>query len=172
MYRERKSWEKVHLVSSISYSAYPVSDTVNGFSFHPFLPMAASSSGHRRFGVLDDSNDDVLLTGKYCWNNSLEYHYMVKLLNSSVVNYFQCSCHISSYALICRIPHSHFPLFVKQICGHTLLILFTSLDTKMLKSSAQFSQCSHFFVRNVLCYFSGLCDYKIVLVLLTCKVLI
>ncbi|KAF3678894.1 putative pseudouridine-5'-monophosphatase-like isoform 1 [Capsicum annuum] len=39
------------------------SDTVNGFSFHPFLPMAASSSGHRRFGVLDDSNDDVLLTG-------------------------------------------------------------------------------------------------------------
>ncbi|CAN4083950.1 unnamed protein product [Withania somnifera] len=39
------------------------SDTVNGFSFHPFLPMAASSSGHRRFGVLDDSDEDVLLTG-------------------------------------------------------------------------------------------------------------
>ncbi|MCD7456000.1 hypothetical protein HAX54_030427 [Datura stramonium] len=39
------------------------SDTVNGFSFHPFLPMAASSSGHRRFGVLDDSQEDMLLAG-------------------------------------------------------------------------------------------------------------
>ncbi|XP_009768009.1 uncharacterized protein LOC107788521 isoform X2 [Nicotiana tabacum] len=39
------------------------SDTVNGFSFHPFLPMAASSSGHRRFGVLDDACEDLLLTG-------------------------------------------------------------------------------------------------------------
>ncbi|TMX00606.1 hypothetical protein EJD97_000468 [Solanum chilense] len=39
------------------------SDTVNGFSFHPFLPMAASSSGQRRFGVIDDSHEDMLLTG-------------------------------------------------------------------------------------------------------------
>lgn len=34
-------------------------DTVNGFCFHPYLPMAASSSGHRRFGILDECNDDL-----------------------------------------------------------------------------------------------------------------
>lgn len=38
-------------------------DTVNGFSFHPFLPMAASSSGHRRFDTLDDSPEDLSLSG-------------------------------------------------------------------------------------------------------------
>lgn len=37
-------------------------DTVNGFAFHPFLPMAASSSGHRRYGCLDDSFEDVILS--------------------------------------------------------------------------------------------------------------
>ncbi|KAL3519646.1 hypothetical protein ACH5RR_017795 [Cinchona calisaya] len=37
-------------------------DTVNGFSFHPYLPMAASSSGHRRYGDLDDSYEDVILS--------------------------------------------------------------------------------------------------------------
>lgn len=36
-------------------------DTVNGFSFHPFLPMAASSSGHRRFP--DDDFEDLHLSG-------------------------------------------------------------------------------------------------------------
>ncbi|KAH7516000.1 hypothetical protein FEM48_Zijuj10G0088100 [Ziziphus jujuba var. spinosa] len=38
-------------------------DTVNGFSFHPFLPMAASSSGHRRFVIPDDGNGDLHLSG-------------------------------------------------------------------------------------------------------------
>ncbi|KAH7857946.1 hypothetical protein Vadar_018194 [Vaccinium darrowii] len=38
-------------------------DTVNGFSFHPFLPLAASSSGHRRFDTLDDSPEDFSLSG-------------------------------------------------------------------------------------------------------------
>ncbi|KAK0579046.1 hypothetical protein LWI29_020121 [Acer saccharum] len=38
-------------------------DTVNGFSFHPYLPMAASSSGHRRFEAPDDGNRDLHLTG-------------------------------------------------------------------------------------------------------------
>ncbi|KAK9267315.1 hypothetical protein L1049_009738 [Liquidambar formosana] len=37
-------------------------DTVNGFSFHPFLPMAASSSGHRRFGTPDDCNEELSST--------------------------------------------------------------------------------------------------------------
>ncbi|XP_019162100.1 PREDICTED: telomerase Cajal body protein 1 [Ipomoea nil] len=39
------------------------SDTVNGFSYHPFLPMAATSSGHRRFVGLDDSYEDMVLSG-------------------------------------------------------------------------------------------------------------
>ncbi|CAN8231142.1 unnamed protein product [Cochlearia groenlandica] len=34
------------------------SDTVNAFCFHPYLPMAATSSGHRRFAVPDDNEDD------------------------------------------------------------------------------------------------------------------
>ncbi|XP_044462010.1 telomerase Cajal body protein 1 [Mangifera indica] len=38
-------------------------DTVNGFSFHPFLPMAASSSGHRRFELPDEGNEDFHLSG-------------------------------------------------------------------------------------------------------------
>ncbi|XP_048235690.1 telomerase Cajal body protein 1 isoform X2 [Ricinus communis] len=38
-------------------------DTVNGFSFHPILPMAASSSGHRRFQVPDDGPEDLCLHG-------------------------------------------------------------------------------------------------------------
>ncbi|KAF6163304.1 hypothetical protein GIB67_025168 [Kingdonia uniflora] len=39
------------------------SDTVNGFSFHPFLPMSASSSGHRRFSKLDACEEEFSLTG-------------------------------------------------------------------------------------------------------------
>ncbi|RAL39445.1 hypothetical protein DM860_002978 [Cuscuta australis] len=39
------------------------SDTINGFSYHPFLPMAATSSGNRRFVGFDDSyKEDLLLT--------------------------------------------------------------------------------------------------------------
>ncbi|KAK4746412.1 hypothetical protein SAY87_012724 [Trapa incisa] len=34
------------------------SDTVNAFSYHPYLPLAASSSGHRRFEVPDDVNGE------------------------------------------------------------------------------------------------------------------
>ncbi|XP_010449051.1 PREDICTED: telomerase Cajal body protein 1-like [Camelina sativa] len=34
------------------------SDTVNTFSFHPYLPMAATSSGHRRFAIPDDDDED------------------------------------------------------------------------------------------------------------------
>ncbi|RZC03622.1 Telomerase Cajal body protein 1 isoform C [Glycine soja] len=39
-------------------------DTVNGFSFHPFLPHAVSSSGHRRFVIPDDGNEEFCLTGR------------------------------------------------------------------------------------------------------------
>ena len=41
------------------------SDTVNGFSFHPFLTMAASSSGHRRFVVPGDGEEDLYLGGNF-----------------------------------------------------------------------------------------------------------
>ncbi|XP_074272139.1 uncharacterized protein LOC141596039 [Silene latifolia] len=34
------------------------SDTVNGFSFHPYLPMAVTSSGHRRFQLPADADDE------------------------------------------------------------------------------------------------------------------
>ncbi|KAJ4755770.1 Telomerase Cajal body 1 [Rhynchospora pubera] len=33
-------------------------DTVNGMSFHPYLPLAASSSGHRRFSMSDDDDSE------------------------------------------------------------------------------------------------------------------
>ncbi|XP_073143940.1 uncharacterized protein [Henckelia pumila] len=41
------------------------SDTISGFSFHPILPMAATASGHRRFGALDvdDSQENMTRTG-------------------------------------------------------------------------------------------------------------
>ncbi|KAK7278155.1 hypothetical protein RJT34_23180 [Clitoria ternatea] len=39
-------------------------DTVNGFLFHPFLPFAVSSSGHRSFLILDNGNEDLCLTGQ------------------------------------------------------------------------------------------------------------
>ncbi|XP_065876960.1 uncharacterized protein [Euphorbia lathyris] len=40
-------------------------DTVSGFAFHPFLPVAASSSGHRRFQVpeSDDCFENLSLNG-------------------------------------------------------------------------------------------------------------
>lgn len=49
------------LLSSLSFS-----DTVNGLSFHPYLPLAASSSGHRRFAMTDDDEieDSFNLSGK------------------------------------------------------------------------------------------------------------
>lgn len=38
-------------------------DTVNGFSFHPFLPMAATSSGHRRYIALEGDEEEKSLSG-------------------------------------------------------------------------------------------------------------
>ncbi|RLN15921.1 hypothetical protein C2845_PM02G04680 [Panicum miliaceum] len=34
-------------------------DTVNGFSFHPYLPFAVTSSRHRRFGMQDEFEDEL-----------------------------------------------------------------------------------------------------------------
>ncbi|KAG2410095.1 LEC14B protein [Vigna angularis] len=39
-------------------------DTVSGFSFHPFLPHAVSSSGHRRFVIPEDGNEELRLSGR------------------------------------------------------------------------------------------------------------
>ncbi|KAL2343960.1 hypothetical protein Fmac_005245 [Flemingia macrophylla] len=55
-------------------------DTVNGFSFHPFLPHAVSSSGHRRFVVPDDDNKELCLSGNencvsmwsFCYDSTME----------------------------------------------------------------------------------------------------
>ncbi|XP_037422066.1 telomerase Cajal body protein 1-like isoform X2 [Triticum dicoccoides] len=38
-------------------------DTVNGFSFHPYLPLATTSSGHRRFGMEDEFEEESSLAG-------------------------------------------------------------------------------------------------------------
>ncbi|XP_020231455.1 telomerase Cajal body protein 1 isoform X1 [Cajanus cajan] len=55
-------------------------DTVNGFSFHPFLPHAVSSSGHRRFVIPDDDNKELCLSGNencvsvwsFCYDSTME----------------------------------------------------------------------------------------------------
>ncbi|CAI8618137.1 unnamed protein product [Vicia faba] len=57
-------------------------DTVNGFSFHPFLPHAVSSSGHRRFVMPDDDDGDgdLCLSGRencvslwsFCYDSKME----------------------------------------------------------------------------------------------------
>jgi hypothetical protein len=47
-------------------------DTVNGFAFHPFLPMAVSSSGHRRFKVPDGCDENLPLTGNYIEPDALK----------------------------------------------------------------------------------------------------
>lgn len=48
----------------LSLDAYIcISDTVNGVAFHPFLPMAATSSGHRRYGGVDESQENNSLSG-------------------------------------------------------------------------------------------------------------
>lgn len=38
-------------------------DTVNGFSFHPYMPMTVTSSGHRRFIGPDNDDEDLCLRG-------------------------------------------------------------------------------------------------------------
>ncbi|KAM3311117.1 hypothetical protein ACQJBY_031661 [Aegilops geniculata] len=38
-------------------------DTVNGFSFHPYLSLATTSSGHRRFGMQDEYEEESSLAG-------------------------------------------------------------------------------------------------------------
>lgn len=54
------------------------SDTVNGFSFHPSLSLAASSSGERRFSMPGNCEDGetilnlkgiyLLFSIKFCWD--------------------------------------------------------------------------------------------------------
>ncbi|KAL0322246.1 UNVERIFIED_CONTAM: Telomerase Cajal body protein 1 [Sesamum calycinum] len=51
-------------------------DTINGLAFHPFLPMAATSSGHRRYGGLDDSEE----------NNTLSVTIPVPPLRSDIID--------------------------------------------------------------------------------------
>ncbi|XP_051142579.1 uncharacterized protein LOC127259344 [Andrographis paniculata] len=48
-----------HWVSSFQAAL----DTINCVSFHPYYPMAATSSGHRRYGALDEADGDDRLSG-------------------------------------------------------------------------------------------------------------
>ena len=54
----------VFFLSSIHcfYIVLPA-DTVNGFSFHPYMPMTVTSSGHRRFIGPDNDDEDLCLSG-------------------------------------------------------------------------------------------------------------
>lgn len=55
-------------------------DTVNSFSFHPFLPHAVSSSGNRRFVIPDENDGDLCLSGRencvsvwsFCYDSKME----------------------------------------------------------------------------------------------------
>lgn len=53
------------LFCSISFLiiVFLILDTVNGFSFHPYLPFAATSSGHRRFSLQDEFEEELNLAG-------------------------------------------------------------------------------------------------------------
>lgn len=54
----------VHFLFCVLTWAGSLTDTINGFSFHPFFPMAASSSGQRRFcGLDEDSSGEAILNG-------------------------------------------------------------------------------------------------------------
>jgi telomerase Cajal body protein 1 len=65
----------VFLQCIISHIVYLILDTVNGFSFHPYLPFAVTSSGHRRFSLQDESEEELNLAGvcyinfRYCPSN-------------------------------------------------------------------------------------------------------
>ncbi|KAH9796721.1 WD REPEATS REGION domain-containing protein [Citrus sinensis] len=69
-------------------------DTVNGFSFHPFLPMAASSSGHRRFPV--DDFEDLHLSGiALCDENCVSvwsFLYASMMENADGINGCEFNC--------------------------------------------------------------------------------
>lgn len=59
-------------------------DTVNGFSFHPFLPMAASSSGHRRFPA--DDFEDLYLSGDENCVSMWSFLYASMMENTDGIN--------------------------------------------------------------------------------------
>ncbi|XP_028788731.1 telomerase Cajal body protein 1 [Neltuma alba] len=61
------------------------SDTVNGFSFHPFLPLAVSSSGHRRFIIPDDDdNEDLCLSGTSIGLRSRHFSFLSFILSGGI----------------------------------------------------------------------------------------
>ncbi|KAF5728641.1 telomerase Cajal body protein 1 [Tripterygium wilfordii] len=61
-------------------------DTVNGFNFHPSLPMAASSSGHRRFQVPDSVDEDLQLKGDENCASVWSFSVFSNMENSADVN--------------------------------------------------------------------------------------
>lgn len=65
-------------------------DTVNGFSFHPFLPMAASSSGHRRFPV--DDFEDLHLSGDENCVSVWSFLYASMMENADGINGCEFNC--------------------------------------------------------------------------------
>lgn len=74
-------------------------DTVNGFTFHPYLPLAASSSGNRRFDMLDNFEENTILAGKNTPSFSKQFILqccIISLVASLHILLQWQVCHISS----------------------------------------------------------------------------
>ncbi|GKV41283.1 hypothetical protein SLEP1_g48836 [Rubroshorea leprosula] len=61
-------------------------DTVNGFTFHPLLPMAASSSGHRRFQIPEEDTEELFLRGDENCASVWSFSYTSMAENSAGMN--------------------------------------------------------------------------------------
>uniref|UniRef100_I1PF98 non-specific serine/threonine protein kinase n=1 Tax=Oryza glaberrima TaxID=4538 RepID=I1PF98_ORYGL len=67
-------------------------DTVNGFVFHPYLPLATTSSGHRRFGMEDEIEEELSLAG---------------IFNKGDRSYAVRRAAVSAYAALCAVLCAH-----------------------------------------------------------------
>ncbi|XP_072972349.1 uncharacterized protein [Typha angustifolia] len=63
------------------------SDTINGFSFHPSLPLAASSSGHRRFRIVDNFEENLSFHGDENCASVWMLPYSLEVENAATSNF-------------------------------------------------------------------------------------
>lgn len=120
-------------------------DTVNGFSFHPYMPLAATSSGHRRFKAPDEGNGDTHLTGSSCnlcaaiiaYNLKLPCRICLLYIGFDLLVYFFLFVSPAQHLLSCHTNELQFPFdnaanfffnvffidkFYKVLCLHLLPI--------------------------------------------------
>lgn len=111
------------LITNLFICSIGYTDTVSGFSFHPFLPMAASSSGHRRFVVPDDIYEDVPLSG--ISSNSAANFVLLEIF-SNICNVFP-----SSFSLVelCHCFTFVFGYTASLLNGMTIWVFWPLLAT-------------------------------------------